>query len=89
MNAQRRGYLIEKMVEQYIREELLNLNMRATVPRVAILEVFHEEQRRRAEEANAAGERTQVVHFSTDEMFKLLIERKVDVGLATVYRVMP
>ncbi|SHH81002.1 Fur family transcriptional regulator, ferric uptake regulator [Pollutimonas bauzanensis] len=76
------------MLKQDIREELLSLNMRATVPRVAILEIFRDEQRRKTDKAKLSGERPQAVHFSTDEMFKLLIGRKIDVGLATVYRVM-
>lgn len=75
-------------LKEQIREELLSLNMRATTPRVAILEVFHEEQQRMAAEAEQGGDRAAVVHFSADEMFKRLVERKVDVGIATVYRVM-
>lgn len=74
--------------KEQIREEILGLGMRATVPRIAILEVFRSEQQQRAEQAAAAGEKQEVVHFNVDEMFKRLIERKVDVGIATVYRVM-
>lgn len=55
---------------------------------MAILEIFRAEQDRIEAHAAKTGERPGVVHFSADEMFKRLIDRKVDVGLATVYRVM-
>ena len=77
-----------KTATRDVRTELMGLNLRPTVPRLAILEVFHQEQDQRAAQAEASGERLEVVHFSADEMFKRLIERKIDVGLATVYRVM-
>ncbi|WP_306430687.1 Fur family transcriptional regulator [Bordetella genomosp. 10] len=71
-----------------MREELLSLGMRATVPRVAILEIFQAEQEKRAHAAATSGQRQESVHFSADEMFKRLIDGRIDVGLATVYRVM-
>lgn len=75
-------------ISKQIREELTSIGLRATVPRVAILEVFRDEQQRQAERAEALGEKPSVVHFSADEMFKRLVSRNVDVGIATVYRVM-
>jgi Fur family transcriptional regulator, ferric uptake regulator len=71
-----------------IRDELLGMNMRATAPRVAILEIFREEQERMTTEAADKDVRPAVPHFSADEMFRRLVERNVDVGVATVYRVM-
>lgn len=73
---------------QQILDELASLRLRATVPRIAILEIFRADQEKAEKEAARTGGRPSVVHLSVDEMFKRLIDRKVDVGLATVYRVM-
>ena len=75
-------------LKEQIRAELLSLNMRVTAPRVAILEIFHEAQQSMADASARTGERAAVAHFSADEMFRRLVENKVDLGIATVYRVM-
>lgn len=75
-------------LKDQIRAELLSLNLRVTAPRVAILEIFHETQQRMSAAAESSGERPAVAHFSADDMFRRLLEHNVDVGIATVYRVM-
>jgi Fur family ferric uptake transcriptional regulator len=73
---------------QQILDELASLRLRATAPRVAILEIFRADQEKMETEAASSGEPPRAVHLNVDEMFKRLIDRKIDVGLATVYRVM-
>lgn len=80
--------MVTKSVKQEVLDELQGLNLRATAPRVAILEIFYSARRRKAARPSAAGDRTSPIHFSVDDMYKRLIEQRVDVGLATVYRVM-
>jgi Fur family transcriptional regulator, ferric uptake regulator len=75
-------------LKEQIKAELLSLNMRVTAPRVAILEIFHEAQQSMSDASARTGERAAVAHFSADEMFRRLVENKVDLGIATVYRVM-
>lgn len=59
--------------------ELKNAGLKATAPRLKILELFQ----KRADENN--GERR---HISAEEIFKELVSEGVDIGLATVYRVL-
>lgn len=73
-------------VQSEILDELKRVNMRATVPRVKVLEIFRSEEKRKANRKSAA--RSEPVHFSVDELFRRLVENKIDVGLATVYRVL-
>lgn len=80
--------LVTKSVKQDVLDELQGLKLRATVPRVKILEIFYSERRRKTARARSADGRSEPVHFSVDDMFKRLIEQNTDVGLATVYRVM-
>lgn len=79
---------LKMTLKQAILDELSSLNLRATAPRVAILEIFHEEQARQTKAVQGTQARPSVAHFSADEMYRRLLESKVEVGLATVYRVM-
>lgn len=58
------------------------------MPRVKVLEIFRSEERRRQTRKGEVKSKSEPVHFSADELFKRLIGLKVDVGLATVYRVL-
>jgi Fur family transcriptional regulator, ferric uptake regulator len=53
--------------------ELKNSGLKATLPRLKILEVFQNGKQR---------------HMSAEDVFKLLIIEDIDIGLATVYRVL-
>ncbi|HQR19997.1 MAG TPA: ferric iron uptake transcriptional regulator [Burkholderiaceae bacterium] len=57
--------------------DLKNIGLKATVPRLKVLEIF---QRNTAER----GQR----HMSAEDVYKALIGESIDVGLATVYRVL-
>ena len=59
--------------------ELKNAGLKATAARLRILELFQ----KRAEEKN--GERR---HISAEDLYKELVSTGVDIGLATVYRVL-
>lgn len=57
--------------------ELRAAGLKATLPRLKILDLFQRaqlEQQRR--------------HLSADEVYKLLLQEHIDIGLATVYRVL-
>ena len=54
-------------------EELKSSGLKATLPRIKILEVFQKSAQR---------------HMSAEDVFKLLLAEDADVGLATVYRVL-
>ncbi len=54
-------------------EELKSSGLKATLPRIKILEVFQKAAQR---------------HMSAEDVFKLLLAEDADVGLATVYRVL-
>lgn len=54
-------------------QQLQSAGLKATAPRLKVLEFFRSSKRR---------------HFSAEEVFRHLVEEKVDVGLATVYRVL-
>lgn len=53
--------------------DLKSSGLKATVPRLKILEVF---------------QRTATRHLSAEDVYKLLLNDQADVGLATVYRVL-
>jgi Fur family transcriptional regulator, ferric uptake regulator len=53
--------------------DLKSSGLKATVPRLKILEVF---------------QRTETRHLSAEDVYKLLLNEQADVGLATVYRVL-
>ncbi len=54
-------------------EELKSSGLKATLPRIKILEVFQHTERR---------------HMTAEDVFKALLTDGADVGLATVYRVL-
>ena len=54
-------------------DELKNSGLKATLPRIKVLEMF---------------QRTAQRHMSAEDVFKMLLVEGADVGLATVYRVL-
>ena len=54
-------------------EELKSSGLKATLPRIKILEVF---------------QRTEVRHMTAEDVYKALLTDDADIGLATVYRVL-
>lgn len=54
-------------------EELKSSGLKATLPRIKILEVFQTSPQR---------------HMTAEDVFKILLNEGADVGLATVYRVL-
>ena len=58
-------------------KDLKNAGLKATVPRMRILEIFQKAQ-----------ENDQLRHLSAEDIYKQLVSENVDIGLATVYRVL-
>ncbi|MBC7729613.1 MAG: transcriptional repressor, partial [Microbacteriaceae bacterium] len=54
-------------------DELKSSGLKATLPRIKILEVF---------------QRTAQRHMTAEDVFKALLHENADIGLATVYRVL-
>jgi len=54
-------------------EEIKNSGLKATLPRIKILEIFQKTQRR---------------HMTAEDVYKALLDERADIGLATVYRVL-
>ena len=54
-------------------EELKNSGLKATLPRIKVLEVFQNTTQR---------------HMSAEDVFRVLLAEHADIGLATVYRVL-
>jgi Fur family ferric uptake transcriptional regulator len=54
-------------------DELKNTGLKATIPRLKILEVFQRSTQR---------------HLTAEDVFRVLLKERSDVGLATVYRVL-
>jgi Fur family ferric uptake transcriptional regulator len=54
-------------------EELKSTGLKATLPRLKILEVFQKGNQR---------------HMTAEDVFRVLLEERSDIGLATVYRVL-
>jgi len=54
-------------------EELKSSGLKATLPRIKILEVFQQSSQR---------------HLAAEDVFKVLLNEGSDIGLATVYRVL-
>lgn len=54
-------------------QELKQAGLKATLPRIKILEILHNSEQR---------------HVSAEDVYKLLMESGEDVGLATIYRVL-
>lgn len=56
-----------------IPQALRESGLRATFPRMRILQLFHERRTK---------------HLSAEEIYRFMLDEKIDVGLATVYRVL-
>jgi Fur family ferric uptake transcriptional regulator len=54
-------------------DELKSTGLKATLPRLKILDVFQKGQQR---------------HMTAEDVFRVLLEERSDIGLATVYRVL-
>ena len=54
-------------------DELKNTGLKATQPRLKILDVFHRSTQR---------------HITAEDVFRVLLDERSDIGLATVYRVL-
>jgi Fur family ferric uptake transcriptional regulator len=54
-------------------DEIKNSGLKATLPRIKILEVFQKTQQR---------------HMTAEDVYKALLDERADIGLATVYRVL-
>jgi Fur family ferric uptake transcriptional regulator len=54
-------------------EELKSMGLKATLPRMKVLEIFQKSSTR---------------HLSAEDVYKVLLHEKIDIGLATVYRVL-
>ena len=54
-------------------DELKNTGLKATIPRLKILEVFQRSSER---------------HLTAEDVYRVLLQERSDVGLATVYRVL-
>eukprot|EP01133_Synstelium_polycarpum_P019127 gene19126-22906_t len=71
------GYLARRlqkgMGDMDILRELRESGLKVTIPRLRILQLFQE-----------GG----IKHLSADDVYKLLLAEKIDVGLATIYRVL-
>ena len=68
-----------KETQQQQSADLKTMGLKVTVPRLKILDLFQ-----KLSESNESGKR----HLSAEEVYKLLLEEKSDIGLATVYRVL-
>ncbi|CAH0444803.1 Ferric uptake regulation protein [Ralstonia syzygii subsp. syzygii] len=53
--------------------DLKNIGLKATVPRLKILEIFQTSEER---------------HMSAEDVYRILLAEHIDIGLATVYRVL-
>ena len=58
-------------------QDLKNAGLKATVPRMRILEIFQKAQESETQR-----------HLSAEDIYKQLVSENVDIGLATVYRVL-
>lgn len=56
-----------------VSEQLNNVGLKATTPRLKVLQVFHGHERR---------------HLTAEDVHRRMMEINADVGLATVYRVL-
>ena len=54
-------------------KDLRNTGLKATLPRLKVLELFHNSNER---------------HMTAEDVFKILLNENADIGLATVYRVL-
>ena len=58
-------------------DDLKNSGLKATFPRLKILELFHNAQQKATDR-----------HMTAEDVYKLLLLEDMDIGLATVYRVL-
>lgn len=56
-----------------IPAELRKSGLKATLPRLRILQLFHERESK---------------HLSAEDVYRQMLDEKIDVGLATIYRVL-
>lgn len=63
----------EQNVEKMMNQELKKAGLKATLPRIKILDIL---------------EHAEMRHLSAEDVYKALLESGEDVGLATVYRVL-
>jgi Fur family ferric uptake transcriptional regulator len=56
-----------------VAEQLNTVGLKATLPRLKVLQVFHSHERR---------------HLTAEDVHRRMVEQNSDVGLATVYRVL-
>ena len=61
------------MDDRIDRDELKDAGLKATVPRLKVLELLHQHQDQ---------------HLSAEDVYKLLLDAGEEVGLATIYRVL-
>jgi Fur family ferric uptake transcriptional regulator len=54
-------------------DDLKNMGLKATIPRLKILALF---------------EKTEVRHLTAEDVYRMLLSENLDIGLATVYRVL-
>jgi Fur family transcriptional regulator, ferric uptake regulator len=54
-------------------DELKNTGLKATLPRLKIMEIFQTSSQR---------------HMTAEDVFRVLLQERTDIGLATVYRVL-
>lgn len=60
-------------MEETIADELRNTGLKATLPRLKILDIFQKSEQR---------------HLSAEDVYRLLLAEHSEIGLATVYRVL-
>ena len=53
--------------------DLKNTGLKATLPRITIVELFQKSQQR---------------HMSAEDVYRLVLQERADIGLATIYRVL-
>lgn len=78
-NQFRQGMLVVNKMSQNQSADLKTMGLKVTVPRLKILDLFQKV---------AENQEVDKRHLSAEEVYKLLLEDKNDIGLATVYRVL-
>jgi Fur family ferric uptake transcriptional regulator len=71
--ARRQGNVFPQDLSMSSIDELKSTGLKATLPRLKILEIFQAGKQR---------------HMTAEDVFRVLLEDRSDVGLATVYRVL-
>lgn len=78
-NQFRQGMLVVNKMSQNQSADLKTMGLKVTAPRLKILDLFQKV---------AENQEVDKRHLSAEEVYKLLLEDKNDIGLATVYRVL-